>query len=102
MEIITYTVRPGNTLWAIANFFGTTVEDIAGLNDIRYPYTIYPGQEIKILASRIGVPAYYTVRPGDTIWNISQRYGIDIKTILGYNNLENPNAIYPGQIIRLS
>ena len=102
MEIITYTVKPGNTLWAIANFFGMAVEDLAALNDISYPYTIFPGQEIKIIASQIGAPAYYTVRPGDSLWSIAQRYGRDIASILQLNNLSNPDIIYPGQILRLS
>ena len=29
MEMVTYTVRPGNTVYAIAQFFGTTVKEIA-------------------------------------------------------------------------
>lgn len=101
MDIISYTVRPGNTLWGIGNFFGVAAEDLAALNDIEFPYTIYPGQVIKIVASEVGTPSFYTVRPGDTLWNIAQRYALDLARILQLNNIDNPDAIYPGQIIRL-
>ena len=42
------------------------------------------------------------VRPGDTIVSIADRYGLEIENILALNNLEDPNIIYPGQILRLT
>lgn len=101
MEQVTYTVRPGNTLYAIAQFFGTTVNDIANANALVYPYTIYPGQELVLPIEQISSPQYYVVRPGDSMFSIANRYGLDVETLLTLNNLENPNIIYPGQILRL-
>ncbi|MDO4573340.1 MAG: LysM peptidoglycan-binding domain-containing protein, partial [Clostridia bacterium] len=43
-----YTVRPGDTLWAIARRFGTTVAELARLNGIRDPALIYPGEVLRI------------------------------------------------------
>ena len=100
--MLTYTVRPGNTLFAIAQFFGTTVKEIAELNGLQYPYTIYPGQELVLPVEDIQSPRYYVVRPGDTVLSIAKRYGLELETLLALNNLENPNIIYPGQILRLS
>ncbi len=102
MENLTYTVRPGNTLYAIAQFFGTTVQDIAKENGLVYPYTIYPGQELILPVEEITSPRYYVVRPGDTIVSIAERYGLNIDDLLNLNRLENPNIIYPGQILRLT
>lgn len=101
MDYVTYTVRPGNTLFAIAQFFGTTVNDIANANALVYPYTIYPGQELVLPIENISSPKYYVVRPGDSMWSIANRYGLDVEGLLRLNNLENPNIIYPGQILRL-
>ncbi|MBE6823729.1 MAG: LysM peptidoglycan-binding domain-containing protein [Ruminococcaceae bacterium] len=97
MEPITYTVRPGNTLFAIAQLYGTTPIDIARYNGIVYPYTIYPGQVLRIPVKDVTPPMYYFVRPGDTLYSIANRYGIDIKTLVAINALEDPNTIYPGQ-----
>ena len=44
----TYTVQPGDTLWGIAQQYGTTVAALANHNDIADPGLIYAGQEIKI------------------------------------------------------
>lgn len=102
MEMLTYTVRPGNTLYAIAQFFGTTVKEIAECNGLTYPYTIYPGQELVLPVEQRQSPRYYVVRPGDTVLGIADRYGLELENLLALNNLENPNIIYPGQILRLT
>ncbi len=100
--MVTYTVRPGNTLYAIAQFFGTTGDEIAEANGLVPPYTIYPGQELILPIEEIRSPRYYVVRPGDTILGIADRYGLELENILSLNKLENPNIIYPGQILRLT
>lgn len=100
--MVTYTVRPGNTLYAIAQFFGTSVREIAEANGLRCPYTIYPGQELVLPIDDIRSPRYYVVRPGDTLVSIADRYGLEINELLMLNQLEDPNIIYPGQILRLT
>lgn len=101
MEPIIYTVRKGNTLFAIAQLFGTTAQDIARYNGIVYPYTIYPGQKLRIPVENPTPPQYYFVRPGDNIYSISYRYALDPNEVIAINNLEDPNAIYPGQRLTL-
>ncbi|MCB6203288.1 LysM peptidoglycan-binding domain-containing protein [Extibacter muris] len=43
----------------------------------------------------------YTVRPGDNLSSIAARYGTSYETLASYNNIENPNLIFPGQEIRI-
>lgn len=43
----------------------------------------------------------YTVKSGDTMWAIAQKYGTDYKTIADYNGIENPSLIYPGQKLKI-
>ena len=100
--MVTYTVRPGNTLYGIAQFFGTTVKKIAQANGLVCPYTIYPGQELVLPIDEIKAPRYYVVRPGDTLVSIADRYGLEINDLLELNNFEDPNMIYPGQIVILT
>jgi len=47
-ETIVYIVKPGDTLGAIADKFGTTVEAIVEANDIKDPHFIKDGQELVI------------------------------------------------------
>ena len=44
----TYTVRRGDTLYSIAWHYRTTVRTLARINGLRSPYTIYPGQRIRL------------------------------------------------------
>lgn len=43
----------------------------------------------------------YVVKTGDTLSKICARYNVDWKIVAKYNNLKNPNLIYPGQKIKI-
>jgi uncharacterized protein YvpB len=45
---VTYTVQRGDYLTALAERFGTTWQELAAANNIRYPYIIYPGQVLSV------------------------------------------------------
>ncbi len=95
-----YTVRPGDTLTYIANRFGTNVQQLAAANGIANPNLIYPGQRLRIPTSGPAARTY-TVRPGDTLWDIAQRYNTTVSRLASINNIPNPNLIYPGETLRL-
>lgn len=104
-ESIYYTVKRGDTLSAIASRYGTTVQEIAQLNRIQNVNLIYPGQVLRITTNsnihgsetNSTGKTYYTIKRGDTLWGISRRYGVTIQNIVSWNNIQNPNLIYPGQ-----
>ena len=50
-ETVRYAVQPGDTLWGIAQRYGTTVAALANLNHIENPNLIYPGQTLIIPAA---------------------------------------------------
>jgi lipoprotein NlpD len=64
-----------------------------------------PGSRLatKILpgAENAGKPGYYTVRPGDTLIRIGMDTGYSWKEIARWNNLDNPNVIETGQVLRV-
>jgi membrane-bound lytic murein transglycosylase D len=43
----------------------------------------------------------HEVKPGDTVFNISKRYGINLEDIIKWNNIEN-YAIKLGQVLNLT
>ena len=48
-----------------------------------------------------GKPGYYTVKPGDTLIRIALDTGQNFRDIVRWNNLENPNLIEVGQVLRI-
>lgn len=48
-----------------------------------------------------GKPGYYTVKPGDTLIRIGLETGQSWKDIRRWNNLDNPNQIEVGQVLRV-
>lgn len=105
--IINYVVKPGDTLSQIALTYGTTVNEIARINNIKNVNLIFPGQILEIITnftqeqenniSKIS----YIVKKGDTLWAISRKYGVTIQNIVNWNNIKNPNLIYVGNTINI-
>jgi lipoprotein NlpD len=52
-------------------------------------------------AENAGKPGYYTVKPGDTVIRISLESGQNWRDIASWNNLDNPNLIEVGQVLRV-
>jgi lipoprotein NlpD len=46
-------------------------------------------------------PGYYTVRPGDTLIRIALESGQNWRDLVRWNNIENPNVIEVGQMLRV-
>lgn len=105
-----YTVENGDTLGEIAQKFGTTVQEIASINNIENVNLIYPGQNLRILTNstvegeetRGTGSIIYTVQRGNTLSQIAMAYGVSIEHIVEMNNIQNPNLIYPGQKLRIT
>jgi len=100
---VNYVVKEGDTLSSIAVKYGTTYESIAKLNGISNPNLIYPGQVLKIEASKKDASndeaIYYTVKDGDSLSLIAAKYGVSYQTLASINGISNPNLIYPGQVL---
>ncbi|MFE1573578.1 peptidoglycan DD-metalloendopeptidase family protein [Comamonas odontotermitis] len=52
-------------------------------------------------AENAGKPGYYTVKPGETLMRIAMEHGQSWKDIARWSNLENPNVIEVGQVLRV-
>lgn len=103
-KLICVTVAPGDTLTGIARLFNTTVNEIVRLNDIANPNRIFPGQRLFLrVAASVPYPCcdVYTVKRGDTLSAIGNRFGVDWRRLASINEISNPNRIFPGQIIKL-
>ncbi|HET7793076.1 MAG TPA: peptidoglycan DD-metalloendopeptidase family protein [Rhizobacter sp.] len=53
-------------------------------------------------AENAGKPGFYTVKPGDTLIRVGLETGQNWKDIIKWNNLDNPNVIEVGQVLRVT
>lgn len=85
--------------FSILNVVSTAVSYAAAAGTV-----IASGTTSRSTASKT-TPKTYTVKSGDTLWNICKKHlgdGQKYKEIAELNKLENPDKIYPGQVLRLS
>lgn len=78
VEYDTYTVKKGDTMWAIAKAHGVTLEQLIVLNpQIKNPSLIYEGQVVNIKEKKAQpVVTDHTIAKGDTFESIAKKYNI--------------------------
>ena len=103
---INYIVKKGDSLYAIARVYNTTVQEIQKLNNLK-SNALSIGQELKIPENYVNdasanLPTYinYTVKKGDSLYSIAKRYGITTDTIIKDNALKN-NLLSIGQNLKI-
>ncbi|MFO7627035.1 MAG: LysM peptidoglycan-binding domain-containing protein [Candidatus Fermentibacteraceae bacterium] len=93
-----YTVRSGDTLGGIGSEVGVSSREVAQWNDISPSATIFPGQILMLRGTPSAGSApppetitgggriTHTVASGDTMWDLSRRYGVPVEQIQSLNN----------------
>ncbi len=100
-ERVVYRVRRGDTLSEIAQRFGVSVRDLKRWNNLS-SNTIRVGQRLTIYPEAGNTRGYtiYHVRPGDTLSEIAQRFGVSVRDLKRWNGLRS-SRIYPGQRLKI-
>ena len=116
----THVVVPGDTVYGIAQRYGTTVDAVLAANGLTRASVIYPGQSLSVsgtaapvtTAATATAPAPVTtpapgaqthaVVAGDTLFGIAQKYGTTTASLYAWNALTAQSIIYPGQSIVVS
>jgi LysM repeat protein len=107
-----YTVQGGEWVYSIARKFGVDPQDIIDLNNLVDPFTLYPGDVIKIPSdgdtpvppSGVDSPqsgTTYTVQLGDNVSTIASAFGVTAEALVAANNLTYPYTLYPGQVLTI-
>lgn len=99
---ITYTVKSGDTLYKIANEFNTSVQQLMELNNLGTT-VLTIGQTLRIPTSNPSTTNTYTVKSGDSLWKIANQFGVCVDDLINANNLTSTvlqvgqQLIIPGQ-----
>jgi len=96
-------IEKDDTLSAIAARYNTTVSKLAEINGITNVNKIYIGQLLRVPISQNNgnTAVYYTVKSGDTLSAIAQKYGTTVNKLVSENNIKDKNKIYVGQQIKV-
>jgi len=111
----TTTVRPGDTLSAIATRYGITVGALAAANGITNPNQIYAGATLQIPGTAATAPVppatppatpgpgntTVVVRFGDTLTSIAARYQTTVAALMSANRITNANLVFAGARLTL-
>ena len=98
-----YIVKPGDTLYRIANQNNTTIDAIKKLNNLTNNILTIGQKLLLPLTEMIGIPTTetnYNVKLGDTLYSIAKKYNTTVNKIKQLNNLLNDNLAI-GQNLKL-
>ena len=103
-----YTVKAGETLSEIAVRYGTTVDRLMQLNSLRNPEDLWAGSRIQVpgagsssTAARSSGQANYTVKSGETLSELAERYNTSVQRLVQINNLNSPDDLWAGSRIQV-
>ncbi|MCA1799566.1 MAG: LysM peptidoglycan-binding domain-containing protein [Xanthomonadaceae bacterium] len=114
-----YTVRRGDSLWKIGRQHGVGIRNLASWNAMAPNDTLREGQTLVIWTQVPGASAgalpstdnpmsehtlrriSYTVRRGDSLGRISQRFRVSVNQLQQWNNIDPNRYLQPGQRLML-
>jgi serine/threonine protein kinase len=112
---IIYTVIQGDTLFSIADKYGTTVEAIAEANGLSLSAILHIGQQLIIPYPRptggpvpetpvisAGTVITHVVQTGDNLYSIANLYGTTVEVLMMVNGIKDPMLIQIGQELIIS
>lgn len=106
----TYVVAKGDTLWAIANRFGTSVAALQSANGMEGSTLIRIGETLvmprgsspaPVASSPAAAAGTYVVQAGDTLWSIAQRFGTSVAALAQLNGVTDPSLIRVDQSLSI-
>ncbi len=100
-----YLIQPGDTLLTIAGQTGVTMDRLISINAIKNPDVIIAGQTLQLqggaaptdLVAAAASSAKYTVKAGDTLWDIANANGIAVDALIKANTLGDADRLSVGQ-----
>ena len=99
-----YLIQPGDTLLTIAGQTGVTMDKLISINAIKNPDVIIAGQTLQLQGGTApsdqqaaAVSAKYTVKAGDTLWDIANANGLTVDALIKANTLGDADRLTIGQ-----
>jgi membrane-bound lytic murein transglycosylase D len=115
---VVHVVEKGDSLWLIGSRYGVSLSSLRRWNCTNGTARIRPGQKIVVWVKDpeaeplpemaeiqpAGAPAqeiWYTVQPGDSLWEIARRFGVTVSDLSRWNQIDTHRPIRPGLRLRI-
>lgn len=95
--MLVYTVKRQDTVQSLAQLYSLSPEAILAANGMQATEPLVAGQTLIIPIEADS----HQVIPGETLWTISQKYGITLQELARVNHIANPALILPGMRLRI-
>lgn len=96
-----HVVLSGDTLWSIAKKYNTTVDELKKLNNLS-TNALTINQILKLPGTEeTSTTKTYTVKSGDTLYSIANKYGLTVNELKSINDLNTTNLSI-GQVLKLT
>lgn len=92
-----HVVSAGDTLYSVAARYGVSPEALATANNLTLPTPLRPGVRLTVPAAPGQVGRTHTVKRGEYLGQIAERYGVTVRDMALANNLAQPDHIFVGQ-----
>lgn len=89
------TVQPGDSLWSIAQRYGTTVDALRTANHLTSD-ALVPWTKLVLPPGSDASPNVYVVQPGDSLYGIALAFHLTVDDLIAYNHLSG-TVLRPGQ-----
>jgi LysM repeat protein len=94
--------KDGDNFEKIANDVNIAAWQLCNHNDLKKNDEIKEGQMIYIAAKKNkATESFHVVQPGETLFDVSQKYGIKLKKLCKYNTLSKDATLFPNQKLKL-
>jgi membrane-bound lytic murein transglycosylase D len=102
-EVPVVLAKPGETLAALANRAGLSMSQFTRFNDLDDNHKVnVGGYYFKAKKKSKTETDYHKVKQGETLWRISQLYGVQIKRLKKYNHLNENDRLVAGNMVWLN
>ena len=100
--IVVHTVKPKESFYAVSKKYGVEIDDILDWNGLRVMDGLQIGQKLSLVVPKshfkkevpkpkVTTETIHEVKAGETLWSISQQYGVTVEELLKWNNKQDNN-----------
>ena len=121
-NVTVYTIQAGDTLFGIAQKFGTDIQSIKADNNLASD-TIYPGEQLKVKTNdndehqqqTIHIPdvhpevsaqtktnGTYTVQAGDSVYSVAKKHNMSVDELRDKNSMSKTDMLKPNSTIKVN
>ncbi len=107
---LTHKIESGDTFWDLSRSYKVSIRDLAKWNGMAPRDPLKPGKELVVWVNRVSEQQTdnsimrtltYTVRNGDSLSRIADKFNVKISDITKWNSLNGKRYLQPGQKLKL-